>query len=550
MGERHIPRNRSAVQAPKVRAGVSSCFIESQKPRMTAEQQLLRTFEDGLARATRSGYPDEIEFVCDRAEAAGMCATATAEARALAGKMRAQLAEEMLDRAAKGSNYVEIEEACSVAMIGGVSPNKIKRLQERARSLRAENEIAVCIKIGNVRKIDSIAEYAADLGIDAQVIENARKGAKLAHAKSRLRNAMLRKDPTELLAAVGEGIVAGIHKKKIDEAKKLLLGFRCADESDVLSVLGGVDARQISEAVDGYEKFQTTTSIPLVSAARRKVALLSTCTISLCEKLEACFLVGRSEQHNLAARLLAQILAPTCPVTVTDSLARDLTTMCIFDPTESKVLTLDGSASGVRGGRPYSKPVGWLRWAMQWREFEKHRDWCVAYHGTHPTRLLPILFHGLRRPGDEGVTSLHGQAGSQTGKSIYLSPSIEYAAFPVYGQFFKVAEQHWAQVVLECLVRPDAFQEKPGSLGNKYWPRDLAFDPAFSNLEGLEWLVEDSQAVVVHAMLIREFGVGAAEGPYLPLAAQVTEGNRGPEYDWTARRIDSFRSHALRAEYP
>ncbi len=68
------------------------------------------------------------------------------------------------------------------------------------------------------------------------------------------------------------------------------------------------------------------------------------------------------------------------------------------------------------------------------------KEWSVGYHGTVGRNAASILLHGLRRPGEAGVESLHGQAGSSTMKTIYLSPSIEYAAFPVYAQLFPLEE--------------------------------------------------------------------------------------------------------------
>ena len=40
---------------------------------------------------------------------------------------------------------------------------------------------------------------------------------------------------------------------------------------------------------------------------------------------------------------------------------------------------------------------------------------------------------------------------------IYLSPFIEYLARPMYAQLFKLQEDHWDQLVLQCRVRPGAF---------------------------------------------------------------------------------------------
>ena len=114
---------------------------------------------------------------------------------------------------------------------------------------------------------------------------------------------------------------------------------------------------------------------------------------------------------------------------------------------------------------------------------------------------------GLQNPGEPGVSILHGQSYSQTKRTIYLSPSIEYAAFPVYAQLFSLAEaSHWGQLVLQCRVRPDSFIERPGSLGNKYWPQHVRFDPNFDSLQGLEWLIENRDDIVVYGLMMREFG--------------------------------------------
>ena len=62
--------------------------------------------------------------------------------------------------------------------------------------------------------------------------------------------------------------------------------------------------------------------------------------------------------------------------------------------------------------------------------------------------MIPILLKGLRRPGEEGVAVAHGQAYSASKKTIYTSPSFEFASHPVYSKFFELGETHWAQLVL------------------------------------------------------------------------------------------------------
>ena len=77
----------------------------------------------------------------------------------------------------------------------------------------------------------------------------------------------------------------------------------------------------------------------------------------------------------------------------------------------------------------------------------------------------------------------HGQARSITKKTIYLSPSVEYADHPVDSQLVKLGRQdHGAQLVYQCRVRPGAFREEKGSLGGKHWDKDVAFDPKFRSL--------------------------------------------------------------------
>lgn len=94
---------------------------------------------------------------------------------------------------------------------------------------------------------------------------------------------------------------------------------------------------------------------------------------------------------------------------------------------------------GMRGGRLYFKPSGWLRYALDVDDFVKYKLWCVGYHGTAGQNAASILLRGLRRPGEYGIKVAHGQAGSATRRTIYLSPSIEYAAFPVYAKLFPLS---------------------------------------------------------------------------------------------------------------
>ena len=198
--------------------------------------------------------------------------------------------------------------------------------------------------------------------------------------------------------------------------------------------------------------------------------------------------------------------------------------------------------SGFRGGRPYFKPAGWVKFAVE-APMASCNDWCVAYHGTHVQNILPILARGLQRRGDHASVVFHGQAHSETNRSIYLSPSIEYAAFPTYGLFFddRTEEQHWLQVVLQVRVRPGSFAERPGTLGGKRWPADLPFEQCFPGLEGLEWLVEDPADIVVTGLMVREFGPTADKQVFGNIAAALTDNGGKPEYKWTDLRAKEMR---------
>eukprot|EP00746_Dinoflagellata_sp_MGD_P067352 gnl/MRDRNA2_/MRDRNA2_27800_c0_seq1.p1 gnl/MRDRNA2_/MRDRNA2_27800_c0~~gnl/MRDRNA2_/MRDRNA2_27800_c0_seq1.p1 ORF type:complete len:1284 (+),score=275.08 gnl/MRDRNA2_/MRDRNA2_27800_c0_seq1:98-3853(+) len=208
----------------------------------------------------------------------------------------------------------------------------------------------------------------------------------------------------------------------------------------------------------------------------------------------------------------------------------------------------DSTVEGHRGGKPYYKPSGWVRFGLKRQAFNsQYKDWCVAYHGTKSASALKILFSGLKRPGENGVQIAHGQVHSETGASIYLSPSIEYSAFPCYAQLFELSPNHWAQLVLLCRVRPGSFKEAPGTLtSNKHWPQGLPMDCNFPGNKGLEWLVEDSADIMVYGLMVREFGTKANGALYGPSVQLVHHGDRGPEYVWSEVRANLMREEAKR----
>jgi hypothetical protein len=285
----------------------------------------------------------------------------------------------------------------------------------------------------------------------------------------------------------------------------------------------------------------------MLSAARKRAAVLCRTSPAPSELLEAHLLVGRTDNHNNLAKLLAGVLAEHDAGGALPALLRRLQMDGnVFVPEFSRAFSLGGSVDyGARGGQLYFKPQGWLRYALHVDGFERYKGWCVAYHGTTSQNMASILLRGLRRPGEPGVQVVHGQAGSTTNRTIYVSPSIEYAAFPTYAQLVPLErDEHWGQLVLQCRVRPGSFTERAGTLGGKYWPQHVRFDPNFDSLGGLEWLLENPEDVVVYGLMVREFGP-SVEG-YGELAKKVRRrSDLGPEFQWTQLRAEEFERRGL-----
>ncbi|CAE7939256.1 HERC1 [Symbiodinium sp. KB8] len=225
-----------------------------------------------------------------------------------------------------------------------------------------------------------------------------------------------------------------------------------------------------------------------------------------------------------------------------DQLLETIKSKLLFDPQFTRLYSFNPACYGQRGGYPYFKPCGWRRCSLAIDKFEEYSGWCIAYHGTSCQNVASIMLRGLRRPGDQGVCVAHGQAYSTSHRTIYVSPAIEYAAFPVYAKFLEIEKNHWAQLVLECRVRPGSFVVKPGTLGNKYWPEHLRMDSNFETNSELEWLIESPDDVVFTGLMIREFGEAASENIYGSLVRQVTwaRGSQGPEFEWTKLRAAEY----------
>merc|ERR1712032_1046123 len=143
----------------------------------------------------------------------------------------------------------------------------------------------------------------------------------------------------------------------------------------------------------------------------------------------------------------------------------------------------------------------------------------------------------------------HGQAGSATQRTIYTSKSIYYVGHPVYAPLFEIVPgRKWAQVVLQCKIRPGSYRERNGTLGRRHWPDDVRMDPNYPTHEGFEFLVEDHNDVFVIGLLYRELGPEADATLYGDLVQRLApslEDSRGIEYRWTELLVEDHRRRGL-----
>ena len=151
---------------------------------------------------------------------------------------------------------------------------------------------------------------------------------------------------------------------------------------------------------------------------------------------------------KLLVRVLSQDLVSPPEVAVARSGVPEL-----LVPLDKKrrVFSLQGLVEyGARHGVTYFKPRRFVRWRrmVDPEKWGTIKDWAVVYHGSSPASIARILEDSLRGP--DGRQVAHGQAGSSSGKTIYLSPAIGVASHPVYSEFFKISDNRWGQTVLQC----------------------------------------------------------------------------------------------------
>ena len=193
--------------------------------------------------------------------------------------------------------------------------------------------------------------------------------------------------------------------------------------------------------------------------------------------------------------------------------------------------------------------------------------WHTAYHGTRRANAGKIFFDGqLRKPG-HGAKVAHGQAGSLTGTTIYVSPAKELSAFPVYSEIFQLhphrkpstpqrqgdlVTNKFAQVLFEVKVKHGSYRIKPSTLRqNGHWPRSLRIDTRFATHDDLEWLLESSGDIVLSAILVRQFGEGSEAFGHLNARVSgdyksADSVSHGADYHWTTLRQEDGRTACSR----
>jgi hypothetical protein len=185
---------------------------------------------------------------------------------------------------------------------------------------------------------------------------------------------------------------------------------------------------------------------------------------------------------------------------------------------------------------------GFLRFPLP--SLAMHETWHTAYHGTSNTNAGKIFCAGGLKTPAEGAKVVHGQCGSKTKNTIYLSPSREYAAFPTYSLFYELPDNIYAQLVFEVKAKP-GYTIQSSTLGHlSHWPSNLRIDPKFETNSGLEWLVESSQDIVLSAILVRMFGAGT-DAIFGELNGRVIGSSRGADYHWTDLRKKDAQSKKL-----
>jgi len=200
---------------------------------------------------------------------------------------------------------------------------------------------------------------------------------------------------------------------------------------------------------------------------------------------------------------------------------------------------------GFDSKRKTGDPHGWITFALKKAKKWKGLEVDECFHGTSMTALAPILLEGLKKPKSK-AGSAHGQYGSKSKETIYLSPSWHYSAHPVYSPLHRMGSQNAFQMVFKCEVLRGQYRMQSGTLGNKHWQKKLRIDPELDTLENLEYLVEHEGIVRLKEVMFRIFGEGTDPAIFGDLPPRLWVDDRpGFEYRWTEMLQTDFRARGL-----
>lgn len=104
-----------------------------------------------------------------------------------------------------------------------------------------------------------------------------------------------------------------------------------------------------------------------------------------------------------------------------------------FDPGfDYDFRALTDSSQCSRGGEPYTRPVGWYRFALKVKDkYPDGNTWLGSVHWRIHSEAgeWPVSFHGTSIEGAKGITRSHYKAGPREayGRGIYSTPDITIA---------------------------------------------------------------------------------------------------------------------------
>ncbi|RXN22300.1 hypothetical protein ROHU_021056 [Labeo rohita] len=156
----------------------------------------------------------------------------------------------------------------------------------------------------------------------------------------------------------------------------------------------------------------------------------------------------------------------------------------------------------ARGGEPYKRPYGWMRFALKVRN--KYPDG-NAWLGTRGWRSRsvpgewPVSYHGTGLQGAEGIVQSHFKAGDRRayGRGIYSTPDISVAeAYATSKKFTSQKNGKTYKVIMQSRVNP---QKRKIIKGKNYW---LVPIPEGTSAEKEKEIVESS--IRPYGLLLKE----------------------------------------------